>query len=381
MHPDLSNPTTVLVAPGAFKSSLSAPEAADAIAAGVRDGLPDAAIVNCPIADGGDGTAEVLALHEDGELIDVEVAWEQGSFGSRFAWLPTDIAVVDMASAGGLGQEGFPQPGPLDASSWAVGNLIAHALDRRPRRLIIGAGGTAFSDGGAGLLSRFGVSLLDAQGRQIPPGARGLASLDRADTTFMNDSVFETEIVVACDVSNPLLGDNGTARVFAPQKGASDQDVEQIAAGLERLAEVVLRDTGKWIGEAPGGGSAGGSACTLWAFLAAELRNGFELIADIIGFDMLLTQCDLLIVGEGTLDAQSLLGKAPVAAARKAKQLGVPVWAFAGKVGLDQLQLAEVGIVIEADLSELTGAMSIEHPAEALTSVSSSMLKKAFGKP
>lgn len=372
-------PEVVLVAPSAFKGSLDAFAAADAIAKGVRSALPDAVIVSCPIADGGDGTAQVLAEHLSGEMVELEVTGPLSDpITASFAWLPTEIAVVDVASAGGWALVPEQKRDPMVATTRGVGELMSAALSKQPRRLIVGAGGSATADGGAGLVQSFGVGLFTKSGSAIAPGPRGLKELDRIDLTFRNKSLWETEIIVACDVTNPLLGPRGTAQVFGPQKGASPEQVAEIEAALEHYAEILLRDTGKWIGEGPRLGAAGGAAAGMWALMSAELRDGFDVVAEMIDFDQLLSQATLLIVGEGSLDAQSLEGKAPVAAARRAKRLGIPAWAFAGKVELDAPALKEEGIEVDADLSQLVGQMSLDSPAEALATVSSQMLRRHF---
>lgn len=371
--------TTVLVAPAAFKGTLDAGSAADALVAAVREALPDATIIRCPIADGGDGTATILIEHLGGEKVPVSVTGPLGDqVSSYFGWLPTDIAVIEFASAAGISLIDERFVDPLNATSTGVGELISAALDRSPRRIIVGVGGSASSDGGAGLLRALGVGFHDSTGHPIEPGAAGLLDLDRVDRTFRDRRVFETEILVACDVTNPLLGPDGAARVFAPQKGASADQVEEIERALTRFAEVVMRDTGRWIGETPRGGAAGGAAAGIYGLLAAELRDGFDLVAGMIAFEDLLTRSDMLITGEGSIDEQSLSGKAPIAAARRAKAAGIPVWAFAGRIGLSRDQLSAEGIEVEADLMQLVGEESaLADPAGSLRAVASRMLGRS----
>lgn len=363
---------TVLVAPCAFKGTLGPLEAADALVRGVEEALPDALIIRCPIADGGDGTLAVLLEHLGGERIEQEVTGPDGRpVRAAIGLLPDEVAVVELASASGLALMPEGERDPLRAATRGTGELISAALDHHPRRIIVGAGGSATSDAGAGLLQALGVGFFDARGRQVSPGAEGLVELERIDLTFRDSRLKDVEIVVACDVANPLLGDDGAARTFAPQKGAGPQEVERIERGLERFAEVLMRDFGRWIGETPRTGAAGGAAGGLYALCGAELRAGFEVVAEMVGFDDLLARSTLLIVGEGSLDEQSLAGKAPIAAARRAREAGVPVWAFAGRVALDESILA--GEAIEV-VQELGGSAD---PAAALRAACARTLRGA----
>lgn len=362
---------TVLVAPGAFKGTLTPGEAADAMCAGVTDALPRARIIRCPIADGGDGTCEVLSEHLGGELTSVSVTGPDGSqLQADLGILPTELVVVEMASASGLRLTSSQDHDPLGATSRGTGELISAALDFEPRRIVVGVGGSASSDGGAGALAALGVGFFDDRERSIAPGARGLVELASVDTTFRDKRLRAVELIVACDVRNPLLGPDGAARVFAPQKGATPEMVETMEKGLERLSEVLMSDAGRWIGEDPMGGAGGGIAAGLAALAGGELRPGFDVVAEMLGFKARLQAADLLIVGEGSLDSQSLSGKATLAAAAMAKIEGIPVLAVAGRVVLSRDQLLAAGVLAAAGLGP-PGSLSA---AEALRSATASLV-------
>jgi len=358
----------ILVAATSFKGTLSAIEATAAITAGIRRGLPGSEVIECPVADGGDGTLEVLIDHLSGELVELQVTGPLGSpIDAAFGLLETEIAVIELARASGLALLEKGKLDPLHATSRGTGELISAALDHHPRRVIVGAGGSATTDAGVGMLQALGVGFFDDLGRPIGPGAAGLLDLARVDVTFRDKRLFGTEMIVACDVANPLLGPTGAARTFAPQKGASEAEVEEIEEGIERFAEIVMNQTGYWVGETPRGGAAGGAASGLLGLAASELRAGFDVISEMIDFDRLLESADLVIVGEGRLDSQSLAGKAPIAAARLARAKGVPVLAFAGSIDLTKEELIAEGIGSSAALEDFARVDGATAPGLALT--------------
>lgn len=346
------------MAPSAWKSTLGAYEAAAAIEAGVAGALPDAGVEVCPLADGGSGTAAILSRALGGEEVPESVTGPLGGHAeASYHWLPTFVAAIEMASASGLSLvEG--KPDPLGATSRGTGELIARALDRGPRRIIVAAGDSATSDAGAGLLKALGVGFLDADGEPVRPGARGLLDLTDIDVSGRDARIPSTEFVVACDVDNPLLGEEGAARVFSPQKGATPEEVERIEEALTRFAEVAMVDLGKWIGETPRGGAAGGAAAGMRAVLGAELVGGFDLVASETRFEDRLRGADLLVVAEGRLDEQSLRGKAPIAAARMSRRMGIEAWAFCGEDWLGAERLRDEGIAQVFDLSAEYGERS-----------------------
>lgn len=368
------------MAPTAFKGRLSALEAAEALARGAAEALPEADIVRMPIADGGDGTMEVLVSVLDGDLFPMSAMGPLGRpVDAAFGWLPGDIAVVELASASGLALVAAEHLDPLRATTRGTGDLIAAAIERKPKRVIVGVGGSATNDGGAGIAEALGISLTDGAGAAIGPGALGLAALQRIEASRRDPNLEGVELIVACDVTNPLLGPEGAARVFAGQKGAGPGEVEAVENSLTRLAEIVHRDLGVWLGDMPRAGAAGGAAGGMHAFLGAELRDGFEVVAEAIGFDRALLDADLVIVGEGRLDQQSLSGKAPIAAARAARRMGIPVWAFAGSIDLDRSAIEAEGIEMAVDLTQLGGKSARSDPAVALHRSSAELLARAFG--
>ena len=376
-------PLRVLVAPDKFKGSLSAQQAAEAIADGARDaalalglGLE---IHLQPVADGGEGiVAAALAagyrahpVTVSGPLGDpVEAAIAlgtapEGSVGT----VGSLVAVVELASASGLallpGGRGDVTTA-LTASSRGTGELVRAALDAGATRVVLGIGGSASTDGGTGLAAALGVRFLDAGGEDLPPGGRALADLDRVDTSVRDPRLDSVEVVVASDVDNPLTGPRSAAAVFGPQKGAGPAEVELLDSGLRRLADVLRRDAGADVETAPGAGAAGGVGAGAMALLGARLVPGIDLVLDLVGFDTTLTGTDLVVTGEGSFDDQSLGGKAPVGVARRASAHGVPVVVLAGRVDLDdagRAALHDLGVVgahaitdLEADESEVAVA-------------------------
>lgn len=338
-------PQRILVAPSAFKGTLGAVEAASAIAEGVRDALDGAKVELCPLADGGAGSMELMVRAAGGEKRPLKVTGPAGeTVTAELGWLPTEIAVVEMAQASGLTLVDDPSSLVMTATSRGVGEMISAALDSDPRRIIVTCGDTATSDGGAGLIGALGVGLFDSGGGPVAPGAEGLKDLSRIDTTFRDERVALVDLIAACDVDNPLLGPEGSARVFGPQKGATPGQVDQIEAAHIRLAERLMHDCGKWVGETPYTGAAGGAPAVLRALLGAELRSGAEVVFEEIGLQEKIAGSDLVLVGEGSLDAQSLRGKASVVAARLADRLGAECWAVCGRVELDEEALSAEGI-------------------------------------
>ncbi len=333
----------IVVAPDKFKGSLSATQAAHAIARGLARGCPGAELVVLPVADGGEGTvaAAVAAGYEQRQVV---VAGPTGEpVDASFAVLG-DRAVIEMAEASGLRRLPGERPAPLAASTFGAGELVRAALDAGARHVVLGVGGSASTDGGAGMAQALGARLLDAAGEEIPPGGAGLAGLDRIDATGLDPRLADTELVVASDVDNPLVGARGAAAVFGPQKGATPDDVAVLDAALARYAGIVARDLGVDVAQLPGAGAAGGTGGGAIAFLGARLTSGIELVLEVVGFSSALEGADLVVTGEGSLDEQSLSGKAPVGVARAAARAGVPVVALVGRLEVGPEQLQGVGI-------------------------------------
>ncbi|HWK05600.1 MAG TPA: glycerate kinase [Puia sp.] len=345
------NELRVLIAPNAFKNSLDA----EGVARAIRDGLESSrlpCICTCfPIGDGGDGTGDLIIRKCGGSLVTADVHDPLGrrisaSFGLIDA-SDTDMsevtagktgagrtAVIEMANASGLRLLKPTELAPLRAHSLGTGEQIRLALDQGVTRIIIGMGGSATVDGGTGILRALGIRFLDKKGEELLSLPEDLVRLETIDVSGLDDRVFRVEIIVLCDVDNLLLGERGAAAVFGPQKGATREAVIKLEASLQQLAAVTLRQTGKDISGIQYGGTAGGAAAGLYAFLNARLVNGIDYYLQLTGFDKALEQADLVITGEGSIDAQTLQGKGPFGVAYKAKAKGLPVLAVAGKVPL-----------------------------------------------
>ena len=371
----------LILAPDKFKATLTAVEAADAMAAGAGRALPLAELVRLPVADGGDGTVEAV-LRAGGAARQVAVSDALGRpVLARYAVLH-DTAVIESAQACGL-QHVVPGPQTaLDASSVGVGELIRAALDDGCRTMVIGLGGSACTDGGSGLARALGVRMTDAAGRDLPYGGGWLTELAEIDRTGLDPRLAECSVRVACDVTNPLLGDTGAAAVFAPQKGAGPAEVARLAAGLARYAAVLHRTCGLDIGGLPGGGAAGGLAAGLVAFAGGRIGSGIEYLLELLGFADRLAGCSLVITGEGCLDSQSLAGKAPAGVARLAARHGVPVLAVAGRVQLSQSELTEAGFAAAYSLTEQAGPVAAQrNAAEVLAAVTEQAVRQWWHVP
>jgi glycerate kinase len=328
----------IVIAPDSFKGSLTADRVASAIATGIARVLPQAELLLRPVADGGEGTV-AAALRAGYRPQTVRVSGPDGRPVQATIAVGAGTAVVELATAAGLG---LAAPAPMTATTHGVGELVAAALDQGVQRIVLGIGGSATTDGGAGMLQALGVRLLDAEGDDVPPGGGGLALLDRVDTSGLDARLAGIELVVASDVDNPLIGPSGAAHVFGPQKGASREEVDRLDAALTRYAAVLRRDLGVAVADVPGAGGAGGTAAGALA-VGARLTSGAALVCDLVGLSEVLTGADLAITGEGALDAQTLHGKAPAEVARRARAAGVPCLALAGVVRLSDDEIAAGG--------------------------------------
>lgn len=335
---------TILLAPDSFKGSLSARRFCEVAEAAIRETLPDATVVSHLLADGGEGTLDALAGLEGAERVSVTVSGPLGeSVRADYLLLhPRRTAVIEMARASGLLLVPPERKRPLEATTRGTGELLDHALRAGVRRIVLTLGGSATSDAGTGLLSALGYRFLDKEDRPLPPGGGALERLARIEAPELD--LGGIELVGATDVTTPLLGITGAARLFAPQKGASPAEVERLERGLERFAEAVKRDLGLDVAETPGAGAAGGLGAGLLV-LGARLAPGFALIAELTNFEERFRQqaFDLVITGEGRLDGQSAHGKVPVEVAKVAARHGVPVVAVAGDVALPAEAAAAMG--------------------------------------
>jgi glycerate kinase len=338
----------IVIASDKFKGSLTAVEACDAIERGVRRVLPRARIVTLPLADGGEGTVRALVSATGGRLVTRRVTGPLGGKVSATFGLLGDgaTAVIEMAEASGLALVPERKRNPWITTTFGTGELIAAAVRLGARRILIGIGGSATNDGGAGMAMALGARLLDGRGRSIGFGGGALARLDRIDCSRLAVRGSRFAIQVACDVSNPLCGRNGASAVYGPQKGATPAMVRQLDRNLAQYARIVVRDVGvrPSLRELPGAGAAGGLGFGLCAFLGARLRGGIEIVLDQLRFDEHLRGADLVITGEGAIDAQTIHGKVPIGVARRAKKLSVPVIAIGGTVPPEANSVFDHGI-------------------------------------
>ncbi len=325
----------ILISPNAFKHGVNASEAALAIREGLMQSKLEGAFKCFPVGDGGDGTGALLVskcngIHVNAVAHDPLKRKIHASFGLIDAG---KTAVVEMATASGLHQLQKNELNPMQTTSKGTGELITDAMDKGARKIIIGMGGSATVDGGMGMLKALGFRFLDAGGKDISsPG--DLIDLFSIDSSEIDKRINKCEVIVLCDVDNRLLGEQGAAAVFGPQKGASDSEVPILDAALSRLSEVILHQTGKNISAVKYGGAAGGAAAGLCGLLNAKLVNGINYFLELTGFDLALKKCDLVITGEGSIDDQTTKGKGPFGVARRAKLSGLPVIGIAGKVPL-----------------------------------------------
>ena len=346
----------IVVAPDKFKGSLPATEVAAAIAAGLRAGRPDAEVITIPVADGGEGTVDA-AVAAGFERVPVTAAGPAGDPVRAGYARRGEVAVVELACVCGLARLPGGRPAPLTASSFGAGEVLRAALEAGARRIVLGVGGSASTDGGAGLLQALGARVLDTSGEPVRPGGAGLPDVATLDLAGLHPALHpasrSAELTLAADVDNPLTGPDGAAEVYGPQKGAAPAEVAALAAGLRRWAAVMAAAAGTDWSRAPGAGAAGGVGFAALAVLGATRRPGIELVLDLAGFEAALDGADLVITGEGSLDAQSLAGKTPVGVARAAARRGVPVVAVAGRSMLTAAELAAAGIASAYPLSDL----------------------------
>ncbi len=350
----------IVVAPDSFKGSMTAAEAAQAMARGARRLWPEAEVIQVPMADGGEGTVQALVDATGGQRLTATVTGPLGEPVEAFFGILGDgeTAVIEMAAASGLPLVPPAQRNPLVTTTYGTGELIRLALDRGARRLIIGIGGSATNDGGAGMAQALGIRFLDAQGADLTPGGGALAQLDHIDMAGLDPRLKGFAITVACDVDNPLTGPRGAAAVFGPQKGATPEMVERLDQGLARLAEVMRRDLGRDVEQVPGAGAAGGLGGGLLGFLGATLRRGVEIVVEAANLPAKLAGADLCITGEGGTDFQTVRGKTPMGVAQAAKAHGVPVICISGGLGREYRQVYAVGI--DAVTSMLPGPMALD---------------------
>lgn len=354
----------IVIAPDSYKESLSALDVACAIEAGFREIYPDAEYVKIPVADGGEGTVEAMVAATQGRVIPVKVTGPLGEPVAGFYGVSGDeqCAFIEMAAASGLELLSPAQRNPLKTTSWGTGELIRHALDLGVRRIIIGLGGSATNDGGAGMVQALGAKLLTDEHQQIGQGGAELAALMKIDISELDSRLADCQIDVACDVTNPLTGEEGASAVFGPQKGATPEMVTNLDHALAHYAACIKQDLGIDVLSLEGGGAAGGMGAALFAFCGAKLRPGIDIVTEALHLDTLVADANLVITGEGRMDSQTIHGKVPVGVARVAKRYHIPVIGIAGSL------TADVGVVhqhgIDAVFSVLYRICSLDDALE-----------------
>lgn len=336
----------IVAAPNAFKGSLTAHEAAEAISRGVLLGCPDCEVVQVPVADGGDGLLEIATDALGGEICTVAVKGpNMQEVVSSFGWVKDSrVAVIEMASASGLALLPEKQRDPTRTTTFGTGELILAALDKGAQRIIVGLGGSATCDGGIGMATSLGYRFLDVHGTALPPVGKSLQHIASIDTSEIDQRLAQVVFEGVCDVINPLTGTNGASYVYSPQKGASVEQVRELDEGLSNLADVIKQKMGMEVRNMPGAGAAGGLGAGLHCFVSARLQKGIDLVLDLVELEKKIQGADLVITGEGQIDYQTRFDKAPAGVARLARRFKIPCIAVCGSVGEKINELYETGI-------------------------------------
>ena len=336
----------VVLAPQGFKESLSGMEIAEAMAIGVKSVWPEAETVLIPVADGGDGTLQALVDSSGGEVRSAEVEDAIGrTIESQWGALGNGTtAVIEVASAVGLARLGQDERDVRNASTFGVGQLFIEALDAGFTDFIIGVGGSATNDGGSGMIQALGGKLTDSDGNDIARGGIALLDLVNIDVSGLDPRLANVNVVVACDVNNPLCGTRGASAIFGPQKGATAEDIQELDAALANFAEIIAKNLHKDVAEIPGAGASGGLAAGLMGFFDARLRLGADIVLEALNIEKHLKDAELVIVGEGQFDRSTVFNKSPVAVAQRAKRNGIPVIGIAGSLGAGFREVHEHGI-------------------------------------
>ena len=354
----------ILVAPQEFKGSISALSASEAAKKGILRVFPEAEVVLCPVADGGDGTLETLVEVSGGEVrtcsvqnpIGETIQAQWGAMGDGVT------AVIEMARTSGLALLSLDERDPLNASTYGLGQAISEALDEGFRKFIVGIGGSATNDAGAGMAQALGANLLDDRGNTISFGGAALISLQTVDISNMDSRIKDSKFLVACDVSNPLTGEEGASAVYGPQKGATPEMVKRLDDALSNFATVVKKDLKKDVSEMSGAGAAGGLGAGMMAFMGAELKAGVDIVLDTVNLRDKLSSVDLVITGEGGMDFQTIYNKAPIGVARIASEHNIPTIAIAGLLGSNFKIVHEHGI--RAATSIVNGPITLEEASD-----------------
>lgn len=348
----------ILIAPDSFKGSLSAAEAADAIHRGVREVLPDALVARAPVSDGGDGLLDVVGRAVAGTMMTCTVhgPLPDQMVPARWFHARDGSAVLEMAEAAGLMLIPPDRRGPKITTTFGVGEMIRNALASGVQRAIIGLGGSGTIDGGAGMAQALGIRFLDRTGAPLPQGGASLKNLDRIVMENIDQRVRGVQWIAACDVTNPLCGTQGAAHVYGPQKGATTDDIRLLDEALDHYASVLERDCGVSVRDLPGAGAAGGFGAGLAALCGAAIQPGIDVVLDIIGFDKLLLNTDIVITGEGMLDAQTRFGKAVAGVVRRARRHGKQVLGVFGQIDLPLQEREEMFLQVASIVNDTTDA-------------------------
>ena len=368
----------ILVAPQEFKGSISALSVAEAAETGVMRVFPEAEVVLCPVADGGDGTLETLVEVSGGEVrtcsvqnpIGETITAQWGAMGDGVT------AVIEMARTSGLALLSLDERDPLNSSTFGLGQAILEALNQGFRKFIVGIGGSATNDAGAGMAQALGATLLNAEGKSIPFGGAALADLRSIDISKMDTRIENSQFMVACDVSNPLTGDEGASAVYGPQKGATPEMVAQLDNALLNFAEIAKKDIGKNVSEISGAGAAGGLGAGMLAFMGAELKAGVDIVLETVQLREKLSDVDLVITGEGGMDFQTVYNKAPIGVARIAGEFNIPTIAIAGLLGQNFTVVHDHGI--RAATSIVDGPISLEESSERASELISNSVEESL---
>ena len=335
----------VLIAPDSFKGSATSREVGELLERGVRRVVPDARVLRFPIADGGEGTVDAIVSARDGQMREATVSGPLGEpVRARYGLVDSTTAVIEVASAIGITLIEQNAGNALRASSLGVGQLVLDAVDAGARRVLVGLGGSATSDGGAGMAKALGARFLDDGGEPIPCGLEGLERLASIDLSHVSPKLRGVEFGVLTDVTNPLCGPEGAIAGYGPQKGVAERDVERLDGWMRRYANLLAKALGTDVAAVPGAGAAGGLGAALVAFCGARIERGIEFVLDVIGLEDAMKGVDLVITGEGRMDAQSAFGKAPVGVARRAKRHGIPVVAVVGSRADDLGGVYDAGV-------------------------------------
>ena len=369
--------STVILIPDSFKGTLSSREVCAVMEQAVLRRLPGATVHALPVADGGEGTVEAFLTALGGEKVTAKVCGPHfAPMEASYGLLPDGTAVIEMAACAGLPLVG-KKKNPERATTYGVGELILHALDRGARKFLMGLGGSATNDGGCGCAAACGVRFYEKNGSSFVPSGRNLTDIEKIDMTFADPRLKECSFTVLCDIDNPLCGPTGAAAVFGPQKGADEAMVTRLDMGLRHLARRWLEDLGKDLLFLPGGGAAGGMGAGMAAFFGGTLKPGIDTLLDAVGFDGLARNAHLILTGEGKLDGQTARGKAVCGIAKRAKALGVPVIALVGGSEGDLAPLHEVGLTAVFSINRLPRPLeeSAPHTADNLSHTLDNVLR------